>query len=190
MKNKVLLIMALCVVVILVGGFILFRSGKFETVNSDANNKDAAKVLPKGVMSLVLDSANPQTFKAGDPIFVNIIFSTDNKSVIGVDAVVDYDANKMAVKDIKESKTFDDFLLKSISKNVVAVSGVIGLNSNRTVKGDNLTLASFTVIPKSKGILDLKINFAPFQTNESNIVEMGSSEDVLGKVNNLSITVN
>jgi hypothetical protein len=138
--------------------------------------------------SLILQSIDSnKIYKIGDTVSFNINSDYDDKYYIAVDAIVEYLPTQLRVIKIENSKSFDAYPLSIDRNSKIYVSAI--MNPENKIKGVQ-TLATVSVEFLTSGKIDLNILYKPFQTTDSNIMPSGSSEDVLGRVENLSFQVN
>jgi hypothetical protein len=159
----------------------------FRPSNLITDNNKAELPLPPGIMSLKISDNSPTKYEVGQPIKVDIKIDSADKLIIGVDCIIKFDENKMEINSLIGTNEFSIYPISSIKDGSIKISGLMQPGSTKSVNG--VALGSFILTPKQKGELALNIDFKPFSTTESNIVEGISGSDVLGKVEDLIINI-
>ena len=145
-------------------------------------------VLSEGVINL---STPKSLYKVSEivPVFVKV--STGNHLTSGVDLVIRYDPSMLAASGSALTKglAFDDYPQIDIdSKNgILRVSGVISPGKSGFNGNGDFGVINFTAI--SKGISNISLEFSPNATNDSNMMELETNKDVLGKVSEVKINI-
>lgn len=144
-----------------------------------------SKALAK--ISLTIPKAD---FKAKDVIPVSVTVDTGEKAVDGMDLIIRFDPNVLEASSggIVKGKIFDDYPASSVDskKGIISISGISNLNNS--FKG----VGQFAVInlkAKSSSKTFLTIDFQKGATVDSNLVETGTSNDILEAVENLELNI-
>ena len=127
-----------------------------------------------------------KVYSVGDTAGFLINVEYGNNYIIGVDAIIDYNSSRVQVVKIQNSGSFDLYPLSTTKNNKIYVSGI--MNPGNSINGVQ-TLATVSIKFLATGKSDFNIFYQPLQTTDSNIIPSGSSEDVLGKIENISFEV-
>ncbi len=130
------------------------------------------------------------TYKVNENIPVSVVVDTGGRLLDGVDLIAHFDPKILTATPgaIIRGQIFDEYPLVSVDvKNgLFLVSGInIMENSYRGT-------ASFAVLnlkAKAPGKTQLTVDFQKGLTSDSNLVEAGTSKDVLEIVNNLELNI-
>lgn len=131
--------------------------------------------------------------KKGEKFTVNIRISSE-KQADGADLIITYDPKMIllettpAGQPVIVSTLFSDYPSNVLDTNLgrVTVSGITSQSGG--VKADGL-FGSLTFVAKTSGTSSISLEFSPNQTTDSNVIESGTGQDVLEKVNNLELTI-
>jgi hypothetical protein len=107
--------------------------------------------------------------------------------IIGVDAIIKYPEDLVKVAKITPTATFDLYPLQTANNGEIKVSG---LKNPQTYVSGNQKIAAITLEFLKPGQAALTFVYSPMSTVDSNVVEFGSSIDLLGKTNGLTFTIN
>lgn len=151
------------------------------------------KVTPPPAITdatLSLASAS-KTYKIGDSVPVNINLSTGGHKTVGTDIVIKYDPKVLEATQTAFIKgaIYPDYPPARINntKGTVEVSGVV------STKGTGFTGSGFfgkvMFKAKSAGLVLIQIDYTKDLSTDSNVVEVSTSKDVLGGVNNLEVEI-
>ncbi len=159
-----------------------------------------AKVLPlSGAKISLLSEKKDLTgkylqstiYKVGDGILVNVRLDTGGHTTDAVDAVIKYDANLLEAtgSGIVKGASFDDYPLARVDnqKGEVRISAITGSEQNG-FNGASI-LATLLLRAKASGEAKLNIVFEKGATDDSNVIEVKSTDDILEVVNDLSLTI-
>lgn len=130
------------------------------------------------------------SFRIEEVVPVAVVVDTGEKAVSGADLIVKFDPDILEVssESIVRGKIFDEYPLISVDtkKGLVAISGVSSLN--KIFKGTGqFALINFKA--KIPGKTFLTIDFKKGSTTASNLVDAGTSQNVLDNVDNLELTI-
>lgn len=145
-------------------------------------------VLSEGIINL---STPKSSYNVSEivPVFVKV--STGNHLTSGVDLVLNYDPSilEASSSSLTKGSTFDDYPEINIDskKGILRASGVIspvkvGFNGN----GD-FGVIKFSA--KAPGVTTISLEFSPNATNDSNMIEPATNQDILGKVTSVKINI-
>lgn len=169
------------------------------TAKTTPTSKTTTPEKPKQkIASITLDPASTET-KIGQQFIVKVNVDTNNRTVNGVDAVIDYDPEFLEVVDqddqtpgvqAKAGDLFDKLLVNDVNP----VDGMINLTASiispdaKPVSGKG-TLASITFVPKQEGATRLVTVFDYTKTNTSNVMEAKTSKNILTNVSDATIKI-
>ncbi len=130
-------------------------------------------------------------YRVGDVATVAVRIDTGGHTINGADIVLKYDPKVLDLTDksIKTGGVFAEFPLISVdnTQGLVRISGIASLNQPGFNGIGVLAQLSFTA--KSAGNANLSIDFKPGVTTDSNLIETGSTQDIIDSVVNLNLTV-
>lgn len=191
-ETKKIGIVVLVLVILLVGILIIRQQRKptesittsNTTSQADINYEEATptiiKEIPIGVYSIELE---PKNIKIGEQTIASISFTAKDKNVTGTDIVLRFNPEFLeAGKDIVTSDSFSDYpRVEANNKDgLVKVTGFSPVNGSV----EDRTVNVFTVKFKGKkaGSTKISFDFELGKTNMTNIVEKGTSKNILGQV--------
>ena len=150
--------------------------------------KPQTVILTEGSISL---AATKQAAALGESIPINIKIATGGHLTAGVDLVLKYDPSVLEASPASfiKGNTFDDYPPMDINstKGVIRISGVMAANkAGFKGSGDFGTLQFIT---KARGSTNISLDFKQSQTSDSNMVEVGTNNDVLGSVGSVTINI-
>ncbi len=147
----------------------------------------AAAVPTGGRISLTA----PQTpVKLGETVPVVVTADTGGHTIDGVDLIVRFDPKILEIPTggLTKGKIMDEYPLISFdAKNgLVSISGISSLKNGFAGKGQ---FATINFKAKAPGTTSLIIDFLKNSTSNSNLVELGTSKNILDAVDNLELTI-
>ncbi len=194
LANPKLRIILLVVVIVFIGGFLMFKS--FTTSNSktlktlQGNQLQPMSVGPLGTAKLAL-IADKREFKVGENVSLIIRLFTGGYLSDGVDVVLKYDPKVLDATSsaILSNSSFQNFPTKSVDTQ----NGIVRISAISSATGDGFNgLVNFATInfkAKSAGSSNLTIDFKPGSTSESNVIKQIDATDILADVSNATIKV-
>lgn len=133
----------------------------------------------------------PKSVKVGENVPVSVKVSTGGHLTTGVDLVLKYDSSKLEASDsaFTPGTIYDDYPPININSinGVIRISGVVGVNKPGFNGSGNFGILQFSA--KSSGSTTVSLDFKAGQTNDSNILEVGTNNDVLGQVGSATINI-
>lgn len=145
-------------------------------------------VLSEGVINL---SSPKSLYGVAEIIPLSIKVSTGNHLTSGVDLVLKYDPSMLEASgsSLVKGSAFDDYPQINIdSKNgILRASGVISPTKLGFNGSGDFGVINFTA--KSKGITTISLEFSPEVTGDSNMVELETNKDILGKVTEVKLNI-
>lgn len=150
----------------------------------------AQNLLPTKGGEITLNSSQAN-FKVGEKVTVTINVSTGGYTIIGTDLVLRFNPKAMETSsaDFIRGKIYSEYPLISVDNKdgVVRVSAV-ATNADQGFNGiGELGVINFKT--KAAGQVNIIVDFKKGSTTDSNIIRTKTSEDVLGSVTNLNLTI-
>lgn len=152
------------------------------TSRSSSQNLSTKATLESASLSLSPQNGD-YTFTPGTFYPVGILVDSADKSIDGVDVVINYDPAKVKIVEptLATTSLFEQYPLNSVNN----VKGEIKLGgatfSDKPVTG---IVATFRFQPLLKGEVNFTFSFTPGATTDSNVAEHTTAKDILGKVEN------
>lgn len=142
---------------------------------------------PLGKISLTTPKT---TYKVNEDISVSVIVDTGGRLLDGVDLIAHFDPKILSATPgaIIRGQIFDEYPLMSVDskKGLFSVSGINTLQNSYQGRAKFVV---FNLKAKAPGKTSLTIDFQKGLTSDSNMVEAGTSKDILEVVNNLELNV-
>lgn len=142
---------------------------------------------PVGKISL---TAPKISFSTKDVVPVSVMVDTGGQTVDGVDLIVHFDPKILEATSggIIQGRIFDEYPAVSVDSKtgLIAISGIASLESSFKGVG---TFAIINLRAKKPGVTSLMIDFEKGSTVDSNVVETGTSKDILEVVDNLELDI-
>lgn len=143
-----------------------------------------------GKVNLSLEAVG-RDFKVGEIVTVNVRVNTGGHRTDGVDLVLKFDPKILEASTASLIKTtiYPDYPQMKVDAKagLVQISGISGLDG-KTFKGAGV-FATINFKARAAGETTLTVNFTPGKTDDSNIVESLSGNDILESVSNLNLSV-
>jgi hypothetical protein len=179
-------------IVIILAGVIIVGEIIFgiKTFTSPPPTSSVGQVHPLTEANISLVS--PDIFyKVGNTFPVSIRVGTGGHTINGVDVVLKYDPKVIQANDktFAPKNVFALFPAVEVDNNagIVRISGIADVNQPGFNSVGTLGKIDFTA--KALGKTSIQIESQPGVTTESNVIESGTSADILGKTSGLEITV-
>ncbi|MBI2334934.1 hypothetical protein HYU96_04005 [Candidatus Daviesbacteria bacterium] len=145
--------------------------------------------LPKTV-SLSLYSPRSE-FKKGEVVSVTVNLDTGTHETEGADLLLSFDPKVLEATAgaVLKGVIYPEYPQTRIDQKTgsIAISGISGL-IGKTFQGSGV-FATVNFKAKAVGQATLSIKFTPGQTNDSNVVEALSGNDILENVSDLTLTL-
>lgn len=179
------------IIFILALGVLVQLGLSIKTLMAPLPVSKAVKVAPIREGTLLLLSQKDQ-YKVGETIPVLVRVDSGGHSVDGVDAVIRYD-NKLLLASssaIIRGTAFSDFPQAVVDQKngLIKISGVSGVSGTAFSGIDELATVNFKAVAPGTAAAVLDFTKAG-DTSDSNIIEAGTPDDVLGKVVNLKVNI-
>lgn len=143
--------------------------------------------LTGGKIALVVSR---NTLKVNDVIPVSVMINTGGHILDGADLIVHYDPKSLeaSTSGLIRGKVFDEYPYTAVDTKAGLIS-ISGINiTKKSFNGTGL-FAIISVRAKVPGKTSLTIDFKKGSTTNSNLVETGTSKNILEQVSNLELTV-
>lgn len=141
-----------------------------------------------GKMALFSPKKN---YRLNETVLVSVVVGTGGHTIDGVDLVVRYNPKVLEATQggLIKGKILSEYPLVSLDagKGLISISGISSLNKGFIGTGQFATL-NFKA--KAVGAAPLTIDFTKDSTTDSNLVETGTSKDILEIVDNLELNIN
>lgn len=183
-ETKKIGLVVIVLVILLVGILVIRQQRRLPESVSTTNTTEATptviKEVPPGVYTIEIA---PKSIKVGESTSANIMFSAKDKNITGTDVILRFNPEYLeAEEDVVTGDFFSNYPRKEISSKdgLVKVTGFSPVNGSV----EDRSVSVFTVKLKGKKAGSTKIGF-DFQlgkTNMTNIVEKGTSKNILGQV--------
>lgn len=178
---KILLLIVL--VVGLIEGYFLMKS--FTLPFSPPPIVEAIK---GGEINLI---PSKDKLKVNEGTRVVIKISTGGRATQGTDVILKFDPKflKVNASSLHKGEIYPDFPVFSINnkEGIIKISA-ISPSKNKTFKGVGI-LAFLDFIAKQSGNTKITVEFEKNKTDDSNIIEAGTSNDILEKVNQIDLSI-
>ncbi len=161
-----------------------------KTLLTPVSTSKQAQQTTSSAGEIMLGSAN-KIYHVGDLVPVTVRISTGGHPTQGVDLVIKYDPTKLeaSASGFIKGDVYDDYPALNINsdKGVLRVSGIVGISKPGFIGNGNFGTINFKA--KLSGITDVSLDFSPGLTNDTNMVEVGNSKDILEKVSGVKINI-
>lgn len=158
--------------------------------------RDKPQPAPSSTSHFAVLSFSPLsgTYNKGCNFKVNINLDTGGNPTDGTDAVVLFDPKRLSVKTVKNGTLYSSYPAGDIDNNKgrLVVSGLSSSSSFFTGSGTLATIEFQVLSGTPPGSAYVKFDFDPYdmsKTTDSNVVKVGVTEDILGRVDNASFTI-
>ncbi len=132
-------------------------------------------------------------YSVGETVSVLVLIDTGGRETVGVDAILHFDPKVLEATNssLEKGTIFQDYPALSVDdkSGKISISGIVLPGSQANFKGSGGTFAIVKFKAKAAGKTEVKIDFLKGSTTDSNIVESASSQDILEKVEELSLTI-
>ena len=195
LEKKEKIVSVILIVLIIAGIFYLAYT--FTSTTKQATNLD--KTQPANVVGLSLLPASG-TYKVNQEFDVKIMVNTGGVSIDGVDAILQYDPTVLEVVDKNEklsgvqiatTELFPQYLGNKIDAGTIMISGLVDLGggSFKNNSAQSMAVITFKALAAAPNT-EVKFQFTPKSTTDSNMVETQSAEEILAQVGNGSYVIN
>ncbi len=147
--------------------------------------------LTDASLSLQVSKAVASGVKVGDNFTVGVILSTGGHRTVGTDVVLRYDPAYLEASTSVFTKgiIYSDYPSVSVDNKagVIRASGIV--TSGNVNFGGEGPFGKLLFKAAKVGKTTISSDFTKGLTTDSNVTEVGTLQDVLGKVNNLEINI-
>lgn len=139
-------------------------------------------------------SPSTGTFNKGCTFVLDIRLDTGGAQTDGTDAIILYDSSRLSATSITSGNIYPDYPGNNIddTSGKITVSGLASVSSAFSGQG-SLAVVNFIVKDNAPaGVTQVKFDFDPndkAKTTDSNVVQRGTTSDVLGSVVNGNYTI-
>lgn len=170
--------------VLIIEGVILFRSYR----QSPSPPPPKVEAVESGEILLL---ASKEQLRTGEGIRVTIRVSAGGHATQGADVILKFDPQYLGVSSssIYKGGVYPEYPLASVD-NKNGLVKISGISSSKTKTFKGVGIFAFLDF-KSKKVGDTKISvlFEKGKTDDSNILEAGTSVDILEKVNDVNLNI-
>lgn len=149
----------------------------------------AVSVAPEKVKTIIL-TAPQNTYRVNETIPVTATIDTGSQSVNGVDLLIHYDPKilEATAEGLIKSRIVSEYPTMAVDKDrgLIAISGISNSRAGFKGKGQ-FVLINFKAKTTGKTLVSIDFNIG--STADSNLVEAGTSKDILEQVVNLELAV-
>lgn len=160
-----------------------------KSLNAPKPKRVAIQPMTDGKITLTTPKSE---YRVGERIPLSIRVFTGGNYVSGVDLVLKYD-NKLIQASgsgiVASTGMFDEYPLKQVDDKLgsIQLSGIVNSKSKGFNGGG--VFANINLVARSKGSAKFTVDFKPGLTNESNIVDSRTGQDILSKVYDKVVTI-
>jgi len=190
-KKKILIVIV--ILLLLVFGIIAVRRGRpiptEENSSQEAAPEESAPTASEN--NIIRISSEKTDYQVDEVVPVNISFKALGKKLFGSDIVLLFDPEFLStqVEDIQDG----DFFASYPRKTVDPENGIVKLSA---YQGQDIELADqyYSIVninfkALKKGETEIALSWIKGATNTTNLVENGTSQNILEAVGNLKVTV-
>ncbi len=153
-------------------------------------SRQTKTIFPISQSKIILDTGK-QNFTTTETIPLKIRIITGGKYSDSTDLILQFDPSLLSVSasSITRGKIYTDYPVSDVdnTKGLIRISGI----SSPGKEGFN-GIGEFATInfkAKKEGKSEIKVQFSPGSTTDSNIVESGVSHDMLSEVKNVTLNI-
>lgn len=179
-KNILMLLGVVIVAEVLWAGWTLYQT----------NRQISQTVLPpvtKSQPTQIELQTDKTSVKVGEKFTVSIYMLSD-KSTDGADLIINYDPKLLLAEQVILGTLYNEYPKNTIDvkESKVTISGIS--TETAGIKPNGL-FGSIVFTAKAPGSSGISLEFTPGSTVDTNVIEQGTGEDVLEKVNNLEVNI-
>lgn len=187
--------MPLVIIVASILGFfflILFLKSRLLTTYPNAPTSaisPSPATLQKGELLLRVKESSADISLA-KPLTIQVYANSDNKPIVGYDVILNY--NPEVVSLTSNASLLTDFQsIVQKGKNNIKIVAFKNPASQKSIVFANTPLVEILFTPKRTGVSNFSLEYIPGSTKDSNLMtEESDTKDILGGVENVSVTVN
>lgn len=190
--DKIGVVWGILVILVVISLGIRFFQSK-ATPSKIQEIKTVVSVTPVPTLEILVGSMMfnnvPKKVSLGESFTITADFAAPGKKLDGADAVVLFDPAYLEIEEIADGIYFQEYPRKTIDPE----NGIIKVTAYRTEDNNpirnSITLFSLKVRSLQRGATGLDFDFQKGKTNLSNVVEKGTSRNILGSVKNTKIII-
>lgn len=128
------------------------------------------------------------TVTNGQEFQINVVLNTEGADIVAVDAVIDYDPAMIEIVSITQGSIFSAYPVKTFANGEIRISALDSTFSS-PYNGSG-TLATVRARGLQVGTTNFNFVFTSGSTTDSNVVEEGTSSDLLDQTSGLVLGIN
>lgn len=130
-------------------------------------------------------------YSLGEKVPVTVKVSTGGHTTSGTDLVLRYNPKFLEATpgSFLKGRIYADYPTVTVDSahGIMRISGVTSPNKPGFNGSGDFGIVNFTA--KAKGVVEVVVDYQKDSTSDSNMLQSGTSKDILGKVTNVKITV-
>jgi len=186
-KNILILLGAVVAAELLWAGWTIFQTNK-------QISQTAPPVATQPQPTTIELQSNKTSVKVGEQLTVSINLISD-KLTDGVDLIINYDPNLLSVETSGEADAsvilgslYNEYPINTLDSKLGKIT-VSGISTGTDGIKPNGLFGSIIFTAKAPGQSVISLEFEEDSTADTNIIEKGTGEDILEKVNSLEINI-
>lgn len=193
MENLVSFIKSPKIIFVILAAIILIELVLGIRYLSQKTPPPAAPQRPREISggSIVL-AALQRDYQVGENIAVKVRVSTGGHSSLGTDLVLRYDPTILEASSsaITVGKIYNEYPMRVVDEQegLVKISGIGSLSEKQSFNGSGI-FATINFRALKTGKTNLLIDYTAKATNDSNIINNQTNEDILEEVGNLDLNI-
>lgn len=130
------------------------------------------------------------SYNIGCTFTLNIKLNTDGAQSDGVDVILLYDPTRMVASSVTKGTLFAEYPGTNIDPTgKISILALASVNTSFSGEG-TFAIVTFTIPPGTpQGMTQVTFDYAPGKTTDSNVVERGTTNDILSNVVNGAYTI-
>jgi|GEM_PF-4081628 len=128
------------------------------------------------------------TVTNGQEFQINVVLDTQGADIVAVDAIIEYDPAMIEIVSITQGSIFSAYPVKTFANGEIRISALDSTFS--TPYNGSGTLATVRARGLQVGTTNFNFVFTSGSTTDSNVVEEGTSSDLLGETSGLVLGIN
>jgi hypothetical protein len=187
--------------IIIVGAFLLVLLGAAVILRSQRNValqqtfRKIEAVIPTPTPDIYVGSyllePDKKEFKTGDNFSLTVSFDRKAKKLYGADAILKFDpAYLSADTNLTLGTYFDNYPRREVDNNkgYIKVTGFrLQKSQEDNIENGMLFVANFKA--KKSGFTTISLEYQKGKTNQSTLVEAGTSQNILGNANTVKLNI-
>ncbi|HOY46854.1 MAG TPA: cohesin domain-containing protein [Candidatus Dojkabacteria bacterium] len=128
------------------------------------------------------------TVTNGQEFQINVVLDTQGADIVAVDAIIDYDPSMVEIVSITQGSIFSAYPVQTFANGEIRISALDSTFS--TPYNGSGTLATVRARGLQVGTTSFNFVFTSGSTTDSNVVEEGTSTDLLGETSGSVLGIN